>query len=222
MKTIVISTIAIFAIVIGLGLYSKSQQPAKIIVNADEALTITAEDHVVGVRDAKVVLVEYSDLQCPACGAYYPLIKQVKEEYSDRIAVVTRHFPLSFHLQARPAAYSLEAASNQGKFLEMLDKIFTTQDAWSNKPTAQATFDSYAQELGLDMDQFESDRKKDAVKARVDMDVASGTALRVNATPTFILQGERIQPRTVEDFKRFIDKELEKTSATVESADVEN
>lgn len=94
--------------------------------------TITADDWVKGKKDSKVVLVEYSDFQCPACAAYFPMVEQVMDEYKDKVAFVYRHFPLiSIHPYAEPMARASEAAGKQGKFWEMYQLIFKNQTAWS-------------------------------------------------------------------------------------------
>lgn len=93
---------------------------------------ISPDDWVQGDRNSKVVLIEYSDFQCPACAAYFPIIKQLNEEFDGKIAFVYRHYPLvNIHPYAEPMARAAEAAGKQGKFWEMYDMIFSKQAEWS-------------------------------------------------------------------------------------------
>lgn len=94
--------------------------------------TIEADDWVRGNKAAKVVLVEYSDFECPGCGAYYPIVEQLVEEYGDKIAYIYRHFPLTaIHKNAETMARAAEAAGKQGKFWDMYHLIFTNQSQWA-------------------------------------------------------------------------------------------
>lgn len=172
---------------------------------------LTASDWVKGNKDARVVLIEYSDFQCPACRTYYPVVKQLTAELGDRVAFVYRHFPLrSIHANAEMAARAAEAAGKQEKFWEMHDRLFEKQDVWAPERSVQETFAFYAGELGLNVEQFKNDMKSGEVKDAVSDDYASGTAAQVNGTPTFFVNGKRIQPPPrVADFKALIENELQ-------------
>ena len=171
---------------------------------------VTEADWTKGNPDAKVTLIEYSDFQCPACGAYYPLLKQLTAEYSEQVRFVYRHFPLrNIHANAEAAARSAEAAGKQGKFWEMHDKLFENQAAWSGMLAALPTFESYAGELGLNLDQFRTDVADGAVGDRVNAQFNDGLSAGLNSTPSFFLNGEKIDnPRTYEQFKQVVDEAL--------------
>lgn len=175
----------------------------------DEQITIsgvTAEDWVKGNKDSGVVLIEYSDFQCPACGVYYPLVKKLIDEHKDIFQFAYRHFPLQQHANAKPASYAAEAAGKQGKFWEMHDLIFVNQNDWSNSKNADDIFLQYAISLGLDPEQFKQDRDSQGVKDKVERDYNSGVSNKVNATPTFFLNGKKIQPRNYEEFLALIEQ----------------
>ena len=208
MNKIIGTTITLFALIIALGLYSNSQKPESVSLEKSETFVLQDSDHVAGNPDSSVVLIEYSDLQCPACGAYYPLVEELKKTYGDRVAFVTRDFPLHFHLQARDAAKAAEAAANQGKYEEMKGLIFGNQRVWSGNADAKNIFASYAESLELDMELFETDRASAEVEAQIDYDFAAGQAAGVNSTPTFFLNGEKIQPRSIEEFGSLFNTEL--------------
>jgi protein-disulfide isomerase len=176
----------------------------------------TATDWMKGSSAAPVVIVEYSDLQCPACRAYQPLVKQMTEEYGDRIALIYRHFPLKqIHLQATLAAQAAEAAGMQGKFWEMHDLLFEKQTEWAENPRARALMSDYAKALNLDVSQFKKDLFSKQVKILVNADYMSGLTHGVNATPTFYLNGQKIKnPQSPEEFRSLIDASIGSPSAT--------
>ena len=173
---------------------------AAILANA-----VSDSDWIKGKIDAKVVLVEYSDFQCPACAAYAPIVNSIMEEFGDKIAFVYRHFPLPQHKQAELAARAAEASGKQGKFWEMSDLIFVNREDWAEKSSARETFVSYAQLLNLDMSQFGTDLDSAAGKKEVENDYLSGAAI-VTYTPTFFLNGERIEnnPQGYDSFRELI------------------
>lgn len=167
-------------------------------------------DQVKGNSTSSVTLIEYSDFECPACGSYYPILKQINEEFGDRIQFVYRHFPLShIHRKAELAARAAEAAGRQDKFWEMHDKIFEGQSEWAGKGNADEIFIGYAESLNLDIEKFKSDWDLQEIKDKVNRDRQSGVRAGVNGTPSFFLNGERIQnPRGYEEFKNIIQARL--------------
>lgn len=167
------------------------------------SLNVTASDWVKGNPKAAVVVVEYLDFECEVCGSYYPGIKRLAEEFKDRVAFVTRYFPLPGHKNSLTAALAAEAAGRQGKFWEMHDTLFQNQETWGEKPApTPEIFEAYAQKLGLNMEQFKRDVSSPAVKERVERDRAAGQRFGVQSTPTFFLNGEKIQnPKSYTDFK---------------------
>lgn len=169
--------------------------------------SVTASDWVRGTLDAPSLLVEYSDLQCPACGNYYPLLKRLESEVGDQVAVVYRHFPLTgLHKNALAAARAAEAAGKQGKFWEMHDLLFERQQEWSgDQDPAAGRFLSYAAELGLNRDEFKKYQIASDVKKAVADDIDGGNRSRVNSTPTFFLNGKKISsPRTYDELKSLV------------------
>ena len=157
---------------------------------------------------AGVTLIEYSDFQCPSCGSYFPLLKQLSDEYKDRVRIVYRHFPLDFHSHATLAAQAAEAAGRQGEFWKMHDLIFSRQKEWASQVgSARSVFVGYAREIGLDMNRFEADLDSKEVRAAIEADRRSGDRLGVDGTPTFFLNGVRIQnPRGYNEFRNLIEK----------------
>lgn len=190
------------------GIYKLSQTDNGTVLGNN----INIEDHKRGPDDAKVKLVEYSDFQCPACGAFKPVVEQLITEYGDRIQFVYRHFPLkSIHGQAEIAGEAAEAAGMQGKFWEMYNKIFDNQSTWAGNFGAEEMFINYAREIGLDEGKFRADLKSGAVRNKVDKDLADAESIGLNSTPSFFLNGNKIaNPSSYDQFRELIEAELAK------------
>ncbi len=156
------------------------------------------------------VLIEYSDFQCPACGVYYPIIKALQQEFGESIVFVYRHFPLrQIHANADLAARSAEAAGKQGKFWEMHDMIFENQKDWASQSNAKKSMIEYAQSLNLDAERFKTDLDSKEVKEKVNNDYLSGIQAKVNAVPTFFLNGTKLQnPESYEEFKKLLEEAI--------------
>lgn len=153
---------------------------------------VNDDDHVRGDLDsAKIVMVEYSDFQCPYCERHHPTLQQVFDQYGDDIVWVYRHYPLSFHPNAEPAALASECAAEQNKFWEFADAMFEGQtgNLDGSAATASAFFTSTAKDLGLNMSKFESCVSSKKYQDKVDADMASGSASGVNGTPATFING---------------------------------
>lgn len=210
-----VSILLIVGILISAARSSTSDSSTTISETSKAQLQVRSNDHVRGNQSASVVLIEYLDFQCPACAAYHPVVNQLVADYGDRVLFVTRHFPLSGHRNGQTSSLAVEAANMQGKFWEMHDAVFEHQSEWSSNTTAStAHFEPYAKNLGLDLDKFKSDSASSQVAARVQEDVSSGNSIGVTGTPSFFLNGVKIQnPRSLEEFKNLLDSELNKTAA---------
>jgi protein-disulfide isomerase len=170
-------------------------------------------NHITGATESKVTLIEYGDFQCPACKSYHPVLQQLKEEYGDRVTFQFRHFPLTqIHPNAFIGSRAAEAAGKQGKFFEMHDLLFESQDSWASVSNPTSIFESYAQQLGLNMDQFRSDMNSAEVAATINADAKAAQSAGGNSTPTFVLNDTKIEqnPQSLDDFKKLLDDELAK------------
>jgi len=157
--------------------------------------------------DDKVTIVEFLDFECEACKAQFPTMERIREEYDGRINLAIRYFPLGGHQNGMNAALAVEAASKQGALEDMYIKMYETQAEWGESPNSKADlFAEYAQELGLDMDQFEADVNDPATRKRVEKDQADGVGLGVQGTPTIYLNGEELPTMpSYDDLKQRID-----------------
>ncbi|MDP3758800.1 MAG: thioredoxin domain-containing protein [Candidatus Daviesbacteria bacterium] len=166
----------------------------------------------IGSDSAKVKLVEFSDFQCPACKTAEPVIKNVLLTYSDKVQFIYRHFPLPQHAFGKQTAVYAEAAGEQGKFWEMHDKIFETQAEWSglNDNDATAFFLGLTKQLGLNENRIKQAVATDSLKARIDVDTAEGNRLGVNSTPTFFINGRKVNLQSFDDLNTAVAQELKK------------
>lgn len=170
-------------------------------------------DNVKGAATSPVVFMEYSDFQCPACRAYYPLMRELMQEYGERVTFVYRHFPLTgIHANAEFAARAAQAAGKQGKFWEMHDLLFEKQDEWANVgdiTKLESLFDSYASLAGISIEQFNADWTSRDVKDFVAAERLHAVKSGLQGTPSFFLNGKQIQnPSSVQEFKTQIDAAL--------------
>lgn len=150
---------------------------------------VNARDHIKGNPSAPIVLVEYGDYQCPACGAAFPDIEELMRSFGDEMCFVFRHFPLTdIHEYALLGALAVEAAGMQGKFWDMHDMVYENQEDLS--PIGIMDF---ARELELNIPRFERDLEDPDLKERVQIDFMSGVESGVHGTPSFFLNGAKYE-----------------------------
>lgn len=175
----------------------------------------TTSNHIVGNAEASVKLVEYGDFECAYCALYYPVVEQVVEKYQDQISFQFYHYPLSqTHRNAFAASRAAEAAGMQDKFWDMYRLIYANQKAWAAESNAQPTFENYARQLGLNIEQYRKDYASSKVNSIINADIAkfNGTGM-AKATPTFTLNGKQIKPdASVDSFSELIDEALKETN----------
>jgi protein-disulfide isomerase len=206
----IIFAVVVVAIFGGIIWVSKSNQKT-FTGDANKIVTEgTLTDHVRGNKDGKVVVVEYGDIQCPACGAMYQPVKELEAKYGDKVAFVFRNFPLTnIHPNALAAATAAEAAGLQGKFFEMHDILYENQDAWKDVQLndREQAFIDYAKKIGLDENKFKADLKSKDVSDKIARDRAAGNKLGVDSTPTFVINGEKIDGSSNVDIE-FLTKKI--------------
>ena len=144
-------------------------------------------DHVQGNLNSDLIIVEYGDYQCPYCGAAYPVLKELMKESGSRVKFVFRNFPLSeMHQYARIAAIAAEAANLQGKFWQMHDAIYENQ-----RELNENFLMTLADQLKLNIPQFEKDLESLKLAEKIDADFESGIMSGVNGTPSFFVNGKK-------------------------------
>lgn len=213
---VIAAIVLVFVGIVTLG-SNKTEAPGKSSKNGS-SLT----QHVLGKGTTGITLIEYGDYQCPYCKQANPVVKQVQAEFNDPIKFQFRHFPLiSLHQNAFAAARAAEAAGMQGKFWEMHDLLYENNDpsgqsGWvaSNDPITY--FDKFAKEIGLDVAKYKKDFASSQVNDLINADVAAGTKLGITGTPTFYLDGKKLE--TGSDTKAGLQKAIKEAIAKKSAA----
>ncbi len=173
-----------------------SNQPLNL---EQQQLLVNASRPGFGPANSKVVVVEFSDFQCPYCAKASLAIRQIRETYKSSVRFVFRQFPLSFHKDAHLAAEASLAANAQGKFWEFHDIAFG-----SYKMLTREDLERYAAQAGLDVERFKHDLDSHRFTADVDADIAVGNQVNVQGTPTLFINGARVP--NVSDVKAVSEK----------------
>jgi protein-disulfide isomerase len=172
--------------------------------NVRKSVKVNVSDPWKGGKNAKVTIVEWSDFQCPFCTRVNPTLKKIHDTYGNKVKVVFKQNPLSFHKDAKPAAKASLAAHEQGKFWEMHDMLFANQ-----KKLKRADLDKYAQELGLNAAKFKAAMDSDKFDKQIAADQAQAAALGARGTPGFFINGRQLKgAQPFARFKTIIDEEL--------------
>ncbi|MFB6212389.1 MAG: DsbA family protein [Candidatus Magasanikbacteria bacterium] len=194
--------------VIGLGQLS-SGNSASTASKKSVDFEIKKDEWILGPKNASTTIVEYFDMQCPACKSFHPAMKKLHQEFPEKLRIVFRHFPLSqIHQNAMIAAQALEAAGLQGKFFEMQDKLFENQRSWSKMKNPKSKFVEYAKKIGLNQKKFESDLTSQKVKNKVKKDLSSARKYNINSTPTLFLNGTEIRPRSYKSLRSSVESQI--------------
>lgn len=158
-----------------------------------------------GSAEAPVEVVIFSDFQCPYCAQAGTLLEEILEQNPESVKIIFKHFPLNFHEQAQPAAQAAIAAHQQGKFWQYHDLLYA-----NHKSLTAASYEAFAQELGLDMTAFNRDRRSRTVQQQLVKDINIGKQIGVTGTPAVFVNGHRVKKRTPEVIQAMIDAELKK------------
>jgi protein-disulfide isomerase len=135
-----------------------------------------------------------------------PTLDKLYKTYPDKIRIIFKQYPLSFHKDARPAAKAALAAGRQGKFWEMHDLLFA-----NNTALTEANFLTWAQQLGLDLEQFKKDLVDPALEAQIAADEKEAQGFGITGTPSFVINGTKyVGAYPYETFEKIIKAELEK------------
>jgi len=165
-------------------------RPSEAMANPEQV--VGDARHATGSAQARLTIVEFSDLQCPACRLVQPTLAQLKARYPNDIRLVYRHFPLtSIHANAPAAAQLTEGAGSKGKFWEMHDLLFEKQAEWSGlaQSEVETKFVEYGKSLGFGAEEVKGWLTSKEFSAKVLQDISDGTSADVNSTPAFFLNG---------------------------------
>lgn len=192
-----IGIFAFTAIIIAIAMFIMTR-PSKPIAKEELILPTT---YTKGAKDASIWLVEFSDFQCPACKEFSAVITDLIAKYPEKLLVAYRFFPLDIHPQSVPSAIAAQSAGIQGKFWEMKQLLFASQDRFS-----EVLYNELAGQLGLDMDAFRQSLKDPTTKQIITNDVGYGNSIGINATPTFFLNGVKLTLYTPADLVKEVEK----------------
>lgn len=168
---------------------NQPQAPQAPAVDYDALPKVTDKDHIRGSKDADVVIVEYSDLECPFCKRFHPTMQQVVKDYGNKVAWVYRHYPLNFHQNAQKEAEATECVNELGgpdAFWSYVDKIF-------EKTTSNGTgfalnqLGPLAAEVGINQQSFQRCLDSGKYKDHVKEDFDTGTKAGVSGTPNLFI-----------------------------------
>ncbi|WP_439591863.1 DsbA family protein [Microbacterium sp.] len=176
--------------------------------DGEEPQVVRASSHVLDDGgEGAVTVVEFLDFECEACGAFYPLVEDIREQYAGQITYIVRYFPLPGHTNSTNAALAAEAAAQQGRFEDMYHRLFETQTEWGEARESRAdVFRGFAEELGLDMEAYDTAVADPVTLARVQMDFNEGSALGVSSTPTFFVDGKQLTIESWDDLPNAIEQ----------------
>ncbi len=150
-----------------------------------------------------VYLVEFSDFQCPACGAYKPTVDELIAQYGDKFTFVYRHFPLPQHQYGEIASEAFEASGEQGKSWEMYSYLFENQKQFSESFIMDA-----AAKFGLDNNKYQESIKNKKFNDKIQRDISDGQRFGVSGTPTFFLNGVKLNLSSPNQLKLELEKKI--------------
>lgn len=173
---------------------------------APSAQPVRQNSHILdGGGEGAVTVVEFLDFECEACGAFYPIVEDLREQFAGEITYVVRYFPLPGHFNSKNAAIAAEAAAQQDRFEDMYHRLFESKVEWGEAQESRADlFRGFAEELGLDMVAYDAAVADPSTSERVDQDFEEGRALGVSSTPTFFVDGELAQLQEWDDLENLI------------------
>jgi protein-disulfide isomerase len=184
----------------------RKKYDAKVMIEPPRVTVSVDDDASRGPKDAPITIVEFSDYQCPYCARGEESITQVLQKYGDKVRVVYRDYPLSFHQNAEIAAIGAECAEEQGKFWEMHGAMFANQ-----QKLAAADLVETAAGIGLNKDEFKACLDSGKYREEVQKDFKEGASYGVTGTPAFFINGVMVTgAQPPEAFYKIIDRELDR------------
>jgi protein-disulfide isomerase len=172
------------------------------------AAPVSSTDITYGPRDAKLTVIEYSDFACPWCAQYARWLTRLRAKYGGQVRFVFRFSPLPDHRWARSAAETAYAAYLQGRFWQMHDLLFKKQPEWVVSEDPRPLFEAYARSLGLDVRRFRDDADAKSTLDFVRREADESKRAGVTSTPSFVVGGRSVFPRSLEQFDKVIREKL--------------
>jgi protein-disulfide isomerase len=209
---VALAFVAAIALIVVASLGGGNQTDALPEVTPDGEAQVQRDDsHFInGSADSDVTIVEFLDFQCPACAVAAGSVGSIIDTYGDRVAVVIRNFPLtSIHPHAVDSALAFEAAAAQGAATEMYRALFATQEQWSpGRGSQAAVFRDLAEQLGLDMAEYDRVVADPATLERVSRDNADALGLGLQGTPSFFIDGQQAAIQSLDELQAIVAQKL--------------
>lgn len=218
-KLIVLGLVALVLLAFALGtqVYQRQTQQAQADKVAQETeRLVRMHAPVLGPQNAPVTIVEFFDPACETCRAFYPLVKELLQRYPDDVRLVIRYAPL--HQGSDQVVRLLEAAKRQGRYWPVLEAVLAAQPLWADhgQPNVALAFEAAAQTGLLDMARVRADAGSESVTAILQQDIADLTALGVNKTPTFFVNGRPLPTFGADPLKALVAEEVAKNRTGLE------
>ena len=211
-KWIVLGTVAAVVVAFAAGVVvftSRSNQEVKQAVQTNSDALVRPHSPVFGNPAAKVTIVEFFDPSCETCRAFYPIVKRMVNASFGQVRLVVRYAPL--HRGSETAVKILEAARQQGKYWEALERAMATQPQWAahDRPQPEMIWD-FIGDLGLDMAKAKADASGPAIEQLLRQDIADKQTLKVDRTPGFFVNGTPLRDFGEAQLKALVEQELRK------------
>ena len=199
--------VAIVLLIAGI-VFALTQKGASAPPEDEERQTVRTDSHVLDDGgEGAVTVVEFLDFECEACGAFYPIVEDLRAKYDGEITYVVRYFPLPGHINSTQAALAAEAAAQQDRFEDMYHRLFETQAQWGGQTEETPdVFRGFAEDLGLDLTAYDTAIADPATAERVQADKSDGEKLQVSSTPTFFVDGRKVELQEWDDLEQAIEK----------------
>jgi len=203
-------TVVVFLIIIVVAQKNPGSGPALERIQKEDFLTEGAATK--GNINSKVVLVEFSDFECPACKEMHPIVSALVEKYKDHMLFVYKNYPLPQHKNSKLAAIAFQAAGNQGNYWPYADKLFDNQTNLSRENLIKL-----AEDTGLNKEMFVRDMDDPKFATQVENDRTQGNRIGINSTPTFILNNRLLNLTAAESLETELVAEFAKTGVDIQS-----
>lgn len=191
--------------------YNQSQNEKYGFLAQENAETfVRPHSPTMGPKDAKVYLVEYLDPECESCRMFYPLVKQLMKDFEGKVRLVVRYVP--YHGNSKFVIALLEASRKQDKFWQTIEVVFRTQPAWGShhNPQPEKLWGFLTEVDGLDLSKLKEDMKDPAIQKVIETDIKDSQTLGVRGTPSFFVNGRKLEQFGIEPLRALIKSELDK------------
>ena len=211
---IVVAVVVVFAVVVTLAVRgsASTQQAGSSVPAADAASAQVVRDsshRLPEATEAKATFVEFLDFECEACRAAYPVVEQLRQHYAGRVTFVVRYFPIESHFNASAPRARSRRPRSRASSRRCTRRCTPPRTQWGEQQVAaDDAFRGFAVDLGLDMARWDAAYNAPATIDRINLDIADGKALGVESTPSFFVNGQRIQPKSVDDLSGALDAAL--------------